>query len=480
MAQRMQAPPSAERTQVPAPVPTVREPRRFVRDLGYRLFEPVDGASLAVFRILFGAIMVWEVYRYFANDWIQRYWVEPSFHFTYQGFGWVDPLPGRGLEVLFAILGGLAACIALGLFYRVATALFFVGFTYTFLLEQARYLNHFYLVCLLAFLLCLVPAHRVWSLDARLGSKHRPETVPTWSLWLLRAQIALVFVFAGVAKLNADWLNAEPLRMWLVERSDVPVLGGFFTEAWAPWLFSYGGLLFDLLVIPFLIWPRTRPFAFLAAVGFHLTNQQLFTIGIFPFLALGTALLFFPPDWPRFRWLRAGLRRPPRQPLVASWPRAPVGWRLRPAQIAILGVAAAFLALQVLMPLRHLVIPGNVAWTEEGHRWSWRMKLRDKESEARFELVGPDGTRSIVDPSRYLTAWQWDEMTTRPDMIVQFARHVREQAAGEVEVHGEVFTRLNGREPQRLVDPTVDLAAVQRHGLLGHASWIVPLETPRD
>jgi vitamin K-dependent gamma-carboxylase len=482
MAQRTQAPPSAERPRQREPATTESRPREFLRDLGYRLFQPVDGASLAVFRILFGAIMVWEVYRYFSNDWIQRYWVEPSFHFTYHGFGWVEPLPGRWMEVLFAVLGGLAACIALGLFYRVATVLFFVGFTYTFLLEQARYLNHFYLVCLLAFLLCLVPAHRVWSLDAVLRTDRWRETVPTWSLWLLRAQIGLVFFFAGVAKLNGDWLQGEPLRMWLAERTDFPVLGRFFTEDWAPWLFSYGGLLFDLCVIPFLIWPRTRLLAFAAAVGFHMTNQQLFTIGIFPFLALGTALLFFPPDWPRFRWLRARLRRPPRQPVVASFPRAPLGWRLRPAQVALLGVVGVFLAIQVLMPLRHFAIPGNVSWTEEGHRWSWHMKLRDKESDARFEIVSADGSGLLVDPSAYLTEWQYEEMSTRPDMIVQFARHVRERVStlgiGKVEVRGEVFTRLNGREPQRLIEPEVDLASIERQGLLGHAGWIVPLETP--
>jgi HTTM domain/Vitamin K-dependent gamma-carboxylase, lumenal domain len=481
MAQRTQAPPSAER-RPPTPRPTESGKRRFLRDLGYRLFEPVDGASLAFFRMLFGALMIWEVYRYFSNDWIQRYWVEPSFHFTYHGFGWVEPLPGPWMEALFAVLGGLAACIALGLFYRVATVLFFVGFTYTFLLEQARYLNHFYLVCLLAFLLCFVPANRVWSLDALLRKRRWPETVPTWSLWLLRAQIGLVFFFAGVAKLNGDWLRGEPLRMWLAERPDFPLIGGFFDEPLAPWLFSYGGLLFDLLVIPLLIWPRTRPFAFLAAVGFHMTNQQLFSIGIFPFLALGTALLFFPPDWPRFRWLRAGLRRPPRQPVVAGWPRAPRGWRLRPAQMAILGVGGAFLAIQVLMPLRHFVIPGNVSWTEEGHRWSWHMKLRDKDAATRFAVVDANGALATVDPSAYLTQWQYEEMSTRPDMIVQFARHVREDYArrglGEVAVRGEIFASLNGREFQRLLDPEVDLASIARQGPLGHADWIVPLHTP--
>jgi hypothetical protein len=212
-----------------------------------------------------------------------------------------------------------------------------------------------------------------------------------------------------------------------------------------------------------------------------MTNQQLFSIGIFPFLALGTALLFFPPDWPRFRWLRAR-HRPPRQPIVASWPAPPRGWRLRPAKGVLLGVLGVYLALQVLMPLRHFAIPGNVSWTEEGHRFSWHMKLRDKDADAQFEIVAADGSRSLVDPSQYLTNWQYDEMSSRPDMIVQFARHVKEKTGsvglGDVEVRAQVAASLNGRDEQTLIEPEVDVSEVELQGLLGHADWVVPLRTP--
>jgi vitamin K-dependent gamma-carboxylase len=475
VAQRTEAPPAE-----PAPPPAERKESR-VRTILFRLFEPVDGASLAVFRILFGAIMIWEVYRYFSNGWIERYFVDPTFHFTFHGFGWVEPWPGSWMEAHFAVLGALAACIMLGLAYRVVAPLFFLGFTYVFLLEQARYLNHFYLVALLAFLLAVVPAHRVWSVDALLAKPKWRETVPAWSLWLLRAQIGLVFFFAGVAKLNGDWLRGEPLRIWLAERTDFPVIGRFFTEDLTPWLFSYGGLLFDLCVIPLLIWPRTRLLAFMAAVGFHMTNQQLFTIGIFPFLALGTALLFFPADWPRFRWLRAQ-RRPPRQPIVTPGPSAPHGWRLSRARTALVGGIALYLAVQIFMPLRHFAIPGNVSWTEEGHRFAWHMKLRDKEGDTEFAVF--DGGRRIgfVDPGLYLTDWQWDEMSTRPDMILQFAHHIEREARrrglGDVEVRADVFASLNGREDQRLIDPQADLTEKSRPFLLGHADWVEPLRTP--
>jgi vitamin K-dependent gamma-carboxylase len=447
----------------------------------YRLFEPVDGASLAVFRMLFGAILVWEVYRYFSNGWIERYFVDPTFHFTFHGFGWIEPWPGGWMEAHFAVLGALAVCITLGLAYRIVAPLFFLGFTYVFLLEQARYLNHFYLVCLLALLLAVVPAHRVWSLDALLARPRWPETVPAWSLWLLRAQIGLVFFFAGVAKLNGDWLRGEPLRIWLAERTDFPVMGRFFTEDVTPWLFSYGGLLFDLFVIPLLIWPRTRIFAFVAAVGFHMTNQQLFTIGIFPFLALGTALLFFPVDWPRFRWLRAK-RRPPRQPIVTPGPSAPHGWRLSRARAALVGGLALYLAVQIAMPLRHFAIPGNVSWTEEGHRFAWHMKLRDKEAQTEFAVFDGGKRLGFADPGLYLTDWQWEEMSTRPDMILQFAHHIEREARrrglGDVEVRADVFASLNGRQEQRLIDPAADLTKESRPLLLGYADWVEPLRTP--
>jgi len=128
-----------------------------------KLFEPVDIASLVFFRVTFGLIMLWEALRYLPH--IECFYLLPIFHFKFYGFGWVKVPPGNGMYYLLGSLAVLAILITIGLFYRVASTLFFVGFTYLFLLERAYYLNHWYLICLLSFLLIFIPCHRSFSLD---------------------------------------------------------------------------------------------------------------------------------------------------------------------------------------------------------------------------------------------------------------------------------------------------------------------------
>jgi hypothetical protein len=429
-----------------------------------RLFAPVDVASLVYFRVLFGGIMLWEVWRYFDHDWIRRYWITPTFHFTYYGFGWVRPWPGHGMYLHFFALGVLALFILLGFCYRISAILFFFGFTYTFLLEQARYLNHFYFVCLLSFLMMFTPAHRAASLDVFRRPDRRGDTVPAWSLWLLRAQVGIVYFYGGLAKINADWLRGEPLRDWLAERTHFPLIGRFFTEEWMVYFFAYGGLLFDLLIVPLLLWKRTRVVAFCLAIFFNVINARLFEIGIFPWFMLAGSALFFEPDWPRhFFKLDSG---PLHDPVVTAHRQ----------RLILLGIGL-YLAVQLLLPLRHHFYPGAVSWTEEGHLWSWHMKLRDKSGTAQFFVTNANQTGQ-VNLRDYLDRRQIEKMSTRPDMILQFAHHLAadqmKKEGQPVVVRARVFVSLNGRKPQRLIDPTVNLAATPRD--LWPAPWIVPLD----
>jgi vitamin K-dependent gamma-carboxylase len=435
------------------------------------LWQPVDITWLVFLRVAFGSVMLWEVFRYFAAGRIYRYYIEPAYYFSYFGFEWAKPWPGHGMYIHFAVMGLLAVFITVGLFYRISALLFFMAFTWVFLLDQSNYLNHFYLVCLISFLMIFLPANRAVSLDARWGLVSRSETVPSWTLWLMRAQIGLVYFFGGIAKLNGDWLRGEPIREWLQRRSSLPALGPLFEQDWTVWLFAYGGTLFDLLIVPALLWKRTRIPAFIVAMLFHLTNAFVFRIGIFPWLMIAATTVFFDPAWPR-KWL-GGHERNTRT-LTSFMPSLAV-------QRAAAALLVAYLAFQLLMPLRHWLYPGEVSWTEEGHRFSWRMKLRDKAGDVQFFVTDAGrGQTQQVNPQSILRPHQFAEMSTRPDMILQFAHHLaaeaRHHGAGHVEVRAFVRASLNGRAPQLLIDPAVNLADVPRS--LRHGKWIHSLNEP--
>jgi hypothetical protein len=426
--------------------------------LHQRLFAPVDLASLAFFRILFGAALFADMLLY-TRESIKYHWLEPQFLFKYHGFEWVGLLPGDGMYLLVLGLRALALLILLGFLYRPACALFFTGFTYLFLVDQAEHLNHSYLICLLSFLMIFIPAHRMCSIDALLRPGLRVTTAPAWLLFILRFQVSVVYVFAGLAKLAPDWLRGEPVRTWLHGHAKDPVFGPPLDTEATTYLVAHGGLVFDLLIVPLLLCRKSRPWAFAAAAVFHLANATIFDIGVFPWLMFAATTLFLDPDWPR----RFAPRFFPRPAADA----APV--RTRPGLVIALAIYAA---VQLVVPLRHVCYPGDVNWTEEGHRFSWRMKLRDKIGHAQFRVTDPaQGMTRVVEPTDYVNPIQALRMAGQPDMILQFAHHLAEGRTG-VQVRAQSMISLNARAPANLVDTNVDLAAIPRS--LKHATWILP------
>lgn len=437
-----------------------------------RLFQETDIAALVAFRIWLGLILFWEVTRYFERDWIYSDFLASKFQFKYYGFSWVRVWQGVGIYFHFLALGIAALCVMIGLAYRMAAIATFVLFTYLFLLDQTHYLNHFYLVCLVTGLMVFLPAHRAMSVDAWLRPSVRSSVVPAWTTQLLRVQLAIVYIYAAFAKMEPDWLlRGEPMRMWLAERQDLRLLGPlipigrWFTQEWFVYGMSWGGFLFDLLVVPLMLWPKTRSIGFLWCVAFHLTNAYLFNIGIFPWFMLGATLLYFGDDWPRkiFNWPRIVDAN------TASRPTLPRANRVTASLLV------AYVAFQLLFPLRHLLYPGPVNWTEEGHRFSWHMKLRDKQAEATVRVSRHDGSQTEeVSLDAYLTKEQQRKMAGRPDMLLQFSHYVAadyEKRWGERPiVTVESLCSLNGRPERPLVDPNVDLASQPRD--LWPARWI--------
>ncbi|WP_053236175.1 HTTM domain-containing protein [Sandaracinus amylolyticus] len=445
--------------------------RSVLSSLWARAHQPTDAAALAVFRIVFGVLAVVIPTRFVAEGWVERFYARPTFHFTYWGFEWVRPLPAPWIHAVFVAMAICGALIALGLFYRVAIVLFFLLFTYVELIDVTTYLNHYYLVSVLALVMSVLPLHRAWSLDAKLRPHLRAATLPRWMTWLVRFQVGVVYVFAALAKLTSDWLlHAQPLQIWLGARMSTPVIGAYFDRIEVAYAMSWAGFLYDLTIPIWLSWRRTRPFAYAALLVFHVATGSLFQIGMFPWIMSVTALVFFDPSWPR-AVLRV-LGRKSDAPSIASTVPRFAGSR------AVATVAlGAWCAFHVLMPLRAYAYGGNVLWHEQGMRWSWRVLCREKNGSVTYR-VRTRGRRfeREVAPRDYLTRDQEVEFSAQPDMILQLAHHIAREhrARGEmdVEVRVDAWVSLNGRRMARMIDPDVDLARVEDSLL--PADWILP------
>lgn len=432
------------------------------------LLAPRDIAALVAFRMGLGLIVAVSAARFLAYGWVERLFGASTFQFKYWGFGWVPALEGPQLQVLFGAVLVLGLMMAAGLLYRLTTALLFLAFAYIQLFDVTNYLNHYYLVTLLLGLHVFIPSHRACSLDALLRPALRSRTLPAWCTYLLRFQVACVYVFAGLAKFTGDWLlHAQPLNIWLSARTSLPLVGPFMETGWVAYLAAWGGFLFDTTIVAFLILRRTRPLAYLAVLGFHAATSMLFPIGMFPFIMALAALVFFDSAWPR-RFLP---KTPGKEALSGLEP----GWN-GTRRVAV-GLAAIYCVLQVALPLRTHLYGGNVLWHEQGMRFSWRVMAREKNGAVTFIVKQREtGREWHVTPRRYLTRLQEREMSVQPDLLLQLAKHIardfQAKGHGRVQVFADALVSLNGRPAQRFIDPKVDLTAVDEG--LADKPWILP------
>lgn len=452
----------------PAPTSSERPAAWLDHGLGV-LLAPCDIASLVVWRVGWGAMVAWWAWDYLVSGRVRYLYVQPQFHFTYTWFDWVRPWPGAGMYLHFLALAVLGVLVACGCCYRLAGLLWAAAFTYVFLLEKTNYQNHYYLMMLLGWWMPWLPLHRAVSVDATWRPAWAQDSVPAWSLWVLRFHVALPYFFGGVAKLDADWLAGWPMRQILAAYADWPLLGPLLVQEWMVAVLSWGGMFFDLAIVPLLLWRPTRGVAYAGCIVFHLTNAVLFDIHLFPWLMLLASTLFFSPDWPR-RVLGG-------KPLALPAPR-PRRWEELPQASRLALVAMAlYVVFHIVWPLRHQLYPGEASWTEQGHFFAWRMMLRGKTAVVRYYLTDPAVGRTWNPDLRpYLNEVQAGRFPRDPEMILelgQFLAREYEQATGRrLEVRALALASLNGRKPQLLIDPQVDLTQQTRGQLL--RPWVLP------
>ena len=453
----------------------IERARTLARSLLTRAMAPVESASLSAMRVAVGLLVSLGAARFLLYGWVEQFFVKPTFFFHYTGFAWVRVLPPWAMHLAFGALVVLGLLIAAGWRTRASLLVTFALFSYVELIDVTNYLNHYYLVSLLLLLLACLPSQGAWSLDARRRPESARRHIPAYMVWLLRGQVAAVYLHAGLAKAGTDWLiHAQPLNIWLNARSDLPLIGPWLGHWHVAWAMSWAGFLFDTTIVAFLLWPRSRPLAYMVVLGFHASVGALFQIGLFPLIMISAVPIFFDPGWPR----RLMSRPKPPSPNTLDPRGALRPWPLRPAWRLGLALSALWLTLQLLLPLRGHLYPGQLLWHEQGMRWSWRVMVRQKIGDVTYRVLpSPEAREIYIPPSRYLTSHQEREMSGQPDLILQLGQRIghelRAQGFPQVQVRVDALVSLNGRPVARLIDPTVDLMTVRDD--LWPAAWILPL-----
>jgi len=422
-----------------------------------------EAAPLAVFRIFFGVMMCFSLIRFYTNGWISKLYIEPKFHFSYYGFEWVRPL-GDYTYLLFLICFISAAAVAFGFKYRLAIIIFFLSFSYIELMDKTTYLNHYYFISCVSFLMIFLPAQRYFSLDAKMRPTSASFSIPKWTINAIKVLICIVYFCAGLAKLNSDWIvEAMPLKIWLPSKYDLPLLGDAMQQPWLHYGFSWFGALYDL-TIPFLLWnKKSRVIGFILVVVFHVLTRVLFPIGMFPFIMIISALIFFDANvHHKILNFISKLIRFPKQ----LWDEK---IKQKPQEVQnylSIYIVGLFIVIQLLFPWRYLLYPGELFWTEEGYRFSWRVMLMEKAGYAQFKIVdGITKKQFVVNNSDFLTPFQEKQMSYQPDFIIEYAHylgdHFTSQGHQNVEVFVESYVALNGRLSQPYIDPSINLMQIE-------------------
>ena len=435
--------------------------------------KQTKAAPLAVFRILFGFMMLASIIRFWSFGWIETLYIEPIFSFSYYGFHWLPNL-GQFTYLLFIICGVSAFSVAIGYRYRLAIVLFFLSFTYIELLDKTTYLNHYYFISCLSFLLIFLPANCYYSLDALRRRSISTTYVSAWTINSIKFLLCIVYFFAGLAKLNSDWLlNAMPLQIWLPSKYDIPLLGDLLQQSWIHYAFSWGGAFYDLAIPFLLLWKPSRSIAFIFVVIFHVLTRILFPIGMFPYIMIVSALIFFDATFHErilsfFSWLLKKIR-------LFRIVKVNDLQKEKSAKIASY-VVALFIVVQLLLPWRYALYPKELFWTEEGYRFSWRVMLMEKAGYAQFIVKNTKtGSQFAVNNSDFLTPFQEKQMSTQPDFILEYAHylgaHFKSQGHQNIAVHVESYVALNGRLSQPFISPEVNLLDLE--DTFSHKDWIL-------
>lgn len=440
------------------------------------LFKRIDNTGLVLFRVAFGLLISIEAFGAIATGWVRRTVVEPEFTFNFIGFDFLQPLVGSTMYFYFALMGVFGLMVMLGYKYRLSMVAYALMWSAVYLMQKSSYNNHYYLMMLLCWIMAFLPAHRWFSLDAKFNPSIKSNSMSRWCLLVLILQVWLVYTFAAIAKLYPDWLDGTTIALFMKGKNSYWLIGPFLQLDWVHHTIVYVGIIFDLLIVPLLLWKRTRMIGFAISVFFHLFNSVVFQIGIFPYMSIAFAFFFFSSETLTKQFLPKNNQSIDDDVGVSK--QSVLQGKLNNILVGILSI---YFIIQLALPLRHWFFKDDVLWTEEGHRLSWRMMLRSKNGSAAIWVVDKQcGERSRYNYNELLKNKQNHAFKTKPDLIWQLAQRIKKVEAEkgiDVAVYVDAQVRVNGGVFHQFTDPEVDLAA-QEWQHFQHHNWILP--SPAD
>ena len=429
------------------------------------LFQHIDNSALIIFRVFFGLLIALESFGAIITGWVRQTLIEPEFTFSFIGFEWLQPLPGMWMYAYFGIMGIFGIGVMLGYKYRISIIAFTVLWAGVYFMQKSSYNNHYYLLVLLNVFMCVLPANKYFSLDVRQNPSLLKQSMPRWCSLIIIVQMTIVYTYASIAKIYPDWLDTTVMEMLMQSKKEYFVIGDLLQQKWLHHMLAYGGLLFDLLIIPLLLWKPTRKWAFISAILFHLFNSIVFQIGIFPYMSLALCVFFFPTKAIQKIFFKNKPFYDEAEEVIPNY---------KPFLVAVFGF---YFMVQIGLPLRHWFIKDDVLWTEEAHRLSWRMMLRSKYGIAHYTIIDKEtNEKTRVKLDDYLTKKQIGIASSKPDVIWQFAQRLKqkfETDGNTVEIYVDCRISVNGKPLKLLIDPKIDLASV-KWDAFNHNDWILP------
>ncbi|WP_264559872.1 HTTM domain-containing protein [Flavobacterium sp. N2270] len=424
-------------------------------------FKSIDNSPLIVFRMFFGFLIACESFGAIMTGWVKKVLIEPQFTFSFIGLEWLQPLPNNLMYGYFVLMGILGIFIMLGLKYTYSII------TYTFLwagvyfMQKSSYNNHYYLLLLISFCMIFLPANKYKSLDVKFGFIEDKQTMPKWVSLLFIIQILIVYFYASIAKIYPDWLDGTFTRNLLQGTTTRPFFLELFSQKWFYMFIAYTGIVFDLLIVPLFLFKKTRTIALICSVIFHTFNAIVLQIGIFPFFALTFILFFYEPETIRKIFLKD---KPISNHEKLDFSTSKVFKYL----------FIPYIIIQIALPLRHHFIEGDVFWTEEGHRLSWRMMLRERSGYIVIKIKdNKTNTTTVYDYHKNLSSKQARQLATKPDFIWQYCQKIKKEYANkDISIFIDCKNSINRKPLKTLIDPKTDFAKA-KWDYFFHNKWLI-------